>query len=167
VANTEEKKSHSLRGEIIMIRNITHPAKGLTAIELLITVGIVAVVVVFASPILSSMIWKSELDQAIEITESSVKQARETARFYAVDVMLQLQTDENREQQSITLSIPAMRKDAVLNEVKEEFVLPVGIQIISDERTVHFDSAGEVEWPAHVTIVSNQAKGKTREFVIE
>ena len=150
-----------------MVRTITHPTKGLTAIELLIVVGIVAVLVVFASPILSSMIWKSELEQAIEITEASVKQARDTARFYSMDVMMHLQAGENREQPSITLSIPAMRRDAVLNDVKEEFALPIGIQIVSDERIVHFDPAGEVERPAHVKIISSQAKGKTREFVIE
>jgi len=87
------------------------PGKGLTAIELLIIISIVALVVAFAAPMMKAMSPKSEFEQAIEITEASVEQARWTARFYKAEVFLRLETDENREQHSITLSVPKMQKD--------------------------------------------------------
>jgi len=143
------------------------PGKGLTAIELLIIISIVALVVAFAAPMMKAMSPKSEFEQAIEITEASVEQARWTARFYKAEVFLRLETDENREQHSITLSVPKMQKDLVLNEVKESFSLPIGIQIDSDNTIIHFDSTGEVELPAQILISSNQADYKSRLLVVE
>ena len=64
-----------------MIRTGIAPAKGLTAIELLIIISIVALLVAFAAPLIKTMSSKSEFEQAIEITEASVKHARWTARF--------------------------------------------------------------------------------------
>ena len=53
-----------------MIKTKIAPAKGLTAIELLIIISIVALIVAFAAPMIKTMSSKSEFEQAIEITES-------------------------------------------------------------------------------------------------
>jgi len=150
-----------------MIRTKLAPAKGLTAIELLIVISIVALLVAFAAPMIKTMSPKSEFEQAIEITEASVEQARWTARFYQTEVLLRLETDENQKRHSITLSVPKMQKDLVLNEVKEEFPLPNGIQIISDDTVILFDPHGEVELPAHLLISSNQAENKSHQLVVK
>jgi len=150
-----------------MIRTIIAPVKGLTAIELLIIMSIVALVVTFAVPVIIVMSPKSEFEQAIEITEESVAEARRTARFYRAEVLLHLETDENQKQQSITLSVPKMQKDLVLNEVKEKFPLPIGIQIVSDDTIIRFDPTGEVEIPSHILVSSNQAELKSRRLVVK
>jgi len=149
-----------------MIRKGIAPAKGLTAIELLIVISIVALLVAFAAPMIKTMSHKSEFEQAIEITEASVEQARWTARFYKAEVLLSLENDENQKQHSITLSVPQMQKDLVLNEVKEEFPLPNGIQIISDETIIRFNPAGEVELPAYILVSSSQAENESRQLVV-
>jgi len=143
------------------------PWKGLTAIELLIIISIIALIVAFAAPMMKAMSSKSEFEQAIEITEASVEQARWTARFYHAEVLLSLETDENQEQHSITLSVPKMRKDLVLNEVKERFPLPVGIQIASDDTIIRFDPTGKVESPTQILISSNQAEYKSHQLVVK
>ena len=149
-----------------MIKSKIGRVKGLTAIELLIIISIVALLVTFAAPMIKTMSSKSEFEQAIEITEASVEQARWTARFYQTEVLLRLETGENQKQHSITISVPKMQKDLVLNEVKEEFPLPIGIQIVSDDKIIRFDPTGEVEMPAHILVSSNQAEYKSRQLVI-
>lgn len=147
-----------------MVRIITSPEKGLTAIELLIIVSVVAVLVIFTAPLLSGS--KSEFDQAVKITESTVEQARQTARFYKTSVLIRLETDEQKNHQSITLSIPRMKSQSVLNEVTEEFQLPEGIQVISEDQVIHFDEQGEVAIPAQLLFVSDRLKDQSRQLVI-
>ena len=60
-----------------------------------------------------------------------------------------------------------MQKDLVLNEVKERFPLPNGIQIVSDDTIIRFDPAGEVEMPAYILISSSQAEYKSRQLVVK
>jgi len=133
---------------------------------LLIIISIIALIVAFAAPMMKAMSSKSEFEQAIEITEASVEQARWTARFYKAEVLLRLETDENQKQHAITLSVPKMQKDLVLNEVKERFPLPIGIQIVSDDTVIRFDPNGEVELPAHLLISSNQPEYKSHQLVV-
>jgi hypothetical protein len=143
------------------------PAKGASALELLIIAGAIAVLVAFASTIADFAKPKSELEQAITITESSVQLARKTARLYKTDVIMRLVVKDHEKQQSIVLSFPKMQKDPVLNEVKEEFVLPPGIQIVIDGEIVHFEPDGEVELPGQILVLSNQAENISHQFVIE
>jgi Tfp pilus assembly protein FimT len=147
-----------------MVRIITSPEKGLTAIELLIIVSVVAVLVIFTAPLLSGS--KSEFDQAVKITESTVEQARQTARFYKTNVLIRLETDEQKNHQSITLSIPRIKSQSVLNEVTEEFQLPEGIQVISEDQVIHFDERGEIAIPAQLLFVSDRLKDQSRQLVI-
>ena len=150
-----------------MIRTTGHAEKGMTALELLITVSVVAVLVAFTAPLISSLKSKSELEQAIEITESSVEQARATARIYKTDVLMRLEMDEQKKLQYIVISIPALKRDLALNEVKEDFALPSGFQALIDGETIRFDPKGEVEMPVVVTVVSNQADNASHLLVID
>jgi Tfp pilus assembly protein FimT len=147
-----------------MVRIITSPEKGLTAIELLIIVSVVAVLVIFTAPLLSGS--KSDFDQAVKITESTVEQARQTARFYKTSVLIRLETDEQKNHQSITLAIPRIKSQSVLNEVTEEFQLPEGIQVISEDQVIHFDERGEIAIPAQLLFVSDRLKDQSRQLVI-
>lgn len=149
-----------------MIKSKITQMKGLTAIELLIIISIVALVVAFATPMIKTLSSKSEFEQAIEITEASVKHARWTARFYKTEVLLRLEADENQQQHAITLSVPKMQQDLVLNEVKERFPLPIGIQIVSDDTIIRFDPTGQVKLPAHILLSSNQAEYKSHQLVV-
>ena len=131
------------------------------------TAGVVATLVAFAVPLVSSLKSKSELEQAIRITESSVQQARATARIYNTDVLMRLEMDEQKKLQYIVISVPALKRDNSLNEVKDEINLPHGFQALIDGETIHFDPRGEVEIPVAVTVVSNQADNASHLLVID
>lgn len=150
-----------------MVHRIGNGEKGLSAIELLIIASIVALVAVFATPMLSKALFNSDVKEAIDIIESSVENARETARYYQTEVIMRIETDEEQEQFAITVSIPSMRKDETMIEVQEEILLPAGVRVFSDERIIQFNADGEVELPAHTLLVFNQARDKGRQLVIE
>ena len=133
-----------------MDRSKIGPAKGVSALDLLIIAAALAIVAVIATTVVDFAKPKSELEQAIAITDSSVQHARKTARLYKTDVMMRLVVKDHDEQQTIVLSFPKMQKDPVLNEVNEEFVLPPGIQIVIDGEIVHFEPDGEVELPGQI-----------------
>ena len=59
-----------------------------------------------------------------------------------------------------------MQQDLVLNEVKESFPLPNGIQIVIEDTIIRFDPAGEVETPAYILVSSSQAEYKSRRLVV-
>lgn len=138
--------------------------KGLTAIELLIVVSILALIIIFAAPMIAGS--NRVFDEAIEITESSVEHARKTARFYKTDVVMRLETDEQQKLQSITVSIPQMQNSEALNEVKEAFPLPPGVQVSSAKETIRFDNKGELMMPAELLFKSEQLENQSRQLVI-
>jgi hypothetical protein len=113
------------------------------------------------------MMSRSDMKQAINITESSIQSAREAARIYNTDVLIHLEMDEEEKQQSIVLSIPALQKDPALNEVKEDYAVPFGFQVFIDGEILHIEPTGKVELPAHVKIFSNSGENPDHQLVID
>jgi len=150
-----------------MAHTATRRETGLTAIELLIIISIFAIVSIFAAPLLSKVAFPSDFQEAIKITESSVEHARHTARLYKTDVFLRFDSSEDDQRVVISLSIPMMRRHKTLIDVGEEFQLPAGIRVVSDEQVIHFNREGDVELPAHNLLVYNEAKDKNHLLVID
>lgn len=143
------------------------PARGFTAIELLIYASIGALIAAFAIPFVKQTIHQTELAQALEITEESIQQARRTARIYHTDVVMRIESDGSESQDAIHLSIPELQKDPALNMVTEEFALPEGVDIVSSDEVIRFDAAGEVEWPASLMIVSQKTGDLSEHLLIK
>ena len=141
--------------------------QGITAIEIIIITAVVAVLVAFASPLVSHFMSQPEMRQAIEITESSVEHARLKARLYKTDVVMYLAEYQAEKQQSIRLSFPQMQKDPALAELNQEFFLPVGIQLVSDEPLIRFDAEGKIGSPVRVYFIANQSDSRSRPMVID
>lgn len=141
--------------------------QGITAIELIIITAVVAVLVAFASPLVSRFMSQPELRQAIEITESSVEHARLKARLYKTDVVMHLAEYQAEKAQSIRLSFPNMQKDPALAELNQEFALPAGIQLVSDAPIIRFNAEGKVGLPAHLYFIANQSDRRSRPLVID
>ena len=143
------------------------PVKGFTAIELLIYASIGALIAAFAIPFVKHTIHQTELEQALKITEDSILQARRTARIYHTDVLMRIESEGDDSQDAIHLSIPEMQKNPTLNTVTEEFPLPEGVAIVSSDMVIRFDSAGEVEWPASLMIVSQKTGDLSEHLLIK
>lgn len=150
-----------------MERTCKRPAQGLTAIELLILISIAALIIVFALPMMSSAIWKTELDQAIEITEESVEQARTTARFYKTSVLMRLETGETDQLPHITLSVPRQQEDILMENIKANVALPEGIRFVNGDMMVQFNADGEVDLPVMIMMASHQDGAEIHSLKIE
>ena len=141
--------------------------EGFTAIELLVYVSAIALVLIFAVPFTKSSLQQSEVEQAMEIAEDSVKQARRSAMLLNTDVEMRIESDRAHDSDAITLVFPDLRRSAVLNEVQEEFALPEGVDIISSDAVIRFAPTGEVEWPATVLLVSQATADVGQQLRIE
>lgn len=141
--------------------------KGLTAIELLIITSVIALVAVFAAPMMSSVFLKSDLDKAEEITEESIQKARIAARFYNSDVTLRISASGELARHGITITIPRAGKDQLLGEVKEEFSLPVTVRVMSGDMLINFDADGEVDFPTMVMMATTDENFERRQLVVE
>ena len=150
-----------------MERTSKRPAQGLTAIELLILISIAALIIVFALPMMSSAIWKTERDQAIEITEESVKQARTAARFYKTDVLMRLEDGQMDQRPHITLSVPRQQKDILMDDVKANVALPEGIRFVNGDLVVQFNADGQVDLPVMVMMASHHDEEEIHSLMIE
>ena len=141
--------------------------KGLTAIELLIITSIIALIVVFATPMMNSVFAESDLDSAVEITEQSIHKARVAARLYDTYVVMRVEADQDMNPHSITILMPGKDTDELLGEWKEEFVLPDSVRIVSGNMLINFDAEGKVDFPAKLLIASIQDDFKQKEFIIQ
>lgn len=150
-----------------MFRRKTNGEKGITAVELLIIASIVALVAVFATPMLSNAIFRSEFQEAVNITEASIDRARETAKFYKTDVVLHFGNGEAAPQNVIRITIPEMQKNETMNEVGEEFLLPAGTELFAERSAVSFDAKGEPEPPGLTIVVFNTTKDKRKALKID
>jgi Tfp pilus assembly protein FimT len=150
-----------------MERTSKRPAQGLTVIELLILVSITALIIVFALPMMSSAIWKTELDQAVEITEESVEQARTAARFYKSDVLMRLEAGHTDQPPHITLSVPRKQKDILMDDIKADVALPEGIRFVNGDMVVQFNADGEVDLPVMIMMASHHDEEEIHSLMIE
>jgi hypothetical protein len=140
---------------------------GLTAIELLLITSVIAVITVFATPIVSSVFFDSDLDKAEDITEESIKKARLAARLYNSDVTMRISASGELARHGITITIPRASKDQLLGDVKEEFSLPVTVKVVSGDMLINFNADGEVDFPTMVMLATNEGNFEQREFVVE
>lgn len=143
------------------------PSQGFTAIELLIFASILALVIAFAIPMMGTAKHASKVEDALKITQDSVKQARRKARLYKTDVLLHIEAGENERPNAITLTLPNVHRDPNMNDFGDEFSLPEGVAVVSGDAVIHFDPNGVVDWPATVIIASDQAEDMSQLLRIE
>jgi type II secretory pathway pseudopilin PulG len=149
-----------------MERTRKSSARGITAIELLIIISVLAILVVFAAPVVSSAFWTSEVDEAVKVTEKSVREARALARLYQTNVVVRIESDEGRDP-LITVTVPSRHKDIDVGGVRDEVALPRDVQVLGGDVVVRFNPAGEVELPALVMLASSADTRGATKLIIE
>jgi prepilin-type N-terminal cleavage/methylation domain-containing protein len=150
------------------VRNIkTATTKGLTAIELLIVTSVIAVIAVFATPMMSSVFLETDLDKAVKITQDSIDKARISARLYNTSVFMTIGTIETSPGHAIKVLIPQKDKQQVLNDMEHIFPLPESVRVVSGDMLIQFDSNGQVDFPAMLLLASSDGELKRKEFLIK
>ena len=150
-----------------MGREATSPERVFTAIEFLIYVSIAALLLSFAAPLVDRATNRSQVNQAMAITEESIKQARRTARIYNTEVLIHIVSDGEESPDAIKLSVPNLQRHSSLNEVSEEFALPAGVDILSTDDVIQFDPSGEVDWPTMIVFTSPEAEDSGLRILVE
>jgi Tfp pilus assembly protein FimT len=148
-----------------------HPTKvqsrGFGVLEILIGLGVLLVVLAFASPSLSQATAKAELKAAVENMDLSVRMARSTARQLETDVIMHLETNPLDKPCSVTFSIPQENARTGSNSVLQDYQFPPGVRLESNVRSVRFDKRGMVESTTLLMLVSNQNEDLNERLVIE
>jgi prepilin-type N-terminal cleavage/methylation domain-containing protein len=140
--------------------------QGITAIELLIVISVLAILVVFAAPVVSSAFWTSEVDEAVKVAEKSVREARTLARLYQTNVVVRIESDKGQ-RPSITVTVPSRHKAIDVGEVRDEVALPGDVEVLGGDVMVQFNPAGEVDLPAMVMLASRADQRQAQKLIIE
>lgn len=127
--------------------------KGITLIEILLVLGLLAILASFAVPSVSGAVGKAEMKSALENIQYSLQTARRTARMTETEVSMHISPAEQEITQTITFWSP--RKGGASNKLQiQDFTLPPDIVLISDQDSFSFDERGLVEEPGRILLVS-------------
>ena len=140
--------------------------KGITLIEILLVLGLLAILASFAVPSVSGAVSKAEMKSTMENIQYSLDVARRTARMTETEVSMHISPAEPETTQTITFSSPG--KGGASNHLQiQDFTLPPEIALISDHDSFMFDERGLVEEPGRILLVSKVDESITSTIDIE
>ena len=142
-------------------------SRGISVLEILIALGLLVVIISFASPSLSNVTAKAELQSAVKNTEFSIRAARQTARILETDVIMHLHTDRKLKRHYISYSVPKRGQQQESVHVIQDFQYPAGIRLVSEKEFIHFDSRGVLESPVKLMLVSTVDDDINERLLIE
>ena len=134
-------------------REVTTKHK-VTAIEVMIAASAVFVLVVLAVPPLNQWTARSELKSAREILETSIVNARQTARIYQTEVVLSVQTGQGDSGTLTYTVISPQPSEYTLDFQEKKYSMPADVRLTSDRDIIRFNALGTVEPPAQLVLVS-------------
>ena len=141
--------------------------RGISLIEILLTLGVLAVLFSLASPALSNATARSELRAAVENMEFSVRMARNTARQLETEVIMHFNAGAHEERHSLTFSFPAGNQPAGSAALLQNFTFSPEIRLAPDAPSVHFDSRGMVDSSIQIMLVSSHDDAINQRLVID
>ena len=133
----------------------THSARqrGITLVEILIVVAVLAVLASFAVPSFGKATAQAELKAALENVQYSVDTARNIARMNGTSVSLDLGQAPGSEAFQLDFSSPNPNKSNLLRDL-QAYRLPEDIRLESEFESFLFDDRGMVAIPGTITLVS-------------
>ena len=135
------------------LKNAASNSKGITLIEILLVLGLLAILLSFAMPSVSGAVNKAEMKSTLENVQYSIQAARRTARTSETTISMNISASEQETAQTITFSSPG-KNGAGDNLPMQDFSLPPDIVLISDQDSFLFDKRGLVENPGRILLVS-------------
>ena len=138
------------------IKQFRHPAelsKGITLIEILMIVGILAVFMSFAVPSVSNAAIKAEMSAAVENLQYSIQMARKVSR--STESALEMHISPALGDVAQTISFTSTDGGQVHNTLQiQDFALPADIVLVSEIDSFVFNTRGLVHNPGSVSLVS-------------
>jgi len=141
--------------------------QGFTLIEILMILGLLVIMVSFASPSISSASTRAELRAGSENLQYSIRIARNAARMTESKVIMNLLEDADGQNQRITFSVSGPGLQAIGQLGLQEDRLPRDIRLVSDFPSYEFDGRGIVQNPGTITLVSRADESLTTSIMVE
>jgi prepilin-type N-terminal cleavage/methylation domain-containing protein len=138
------------------LQQLQHPvtrARGITLIEILLVISVMAIMVAFALPAADTATARAELKAAVENLEYSVGTARNVARMTESSISLDIESSTADAPQTISFSYPGQKSGKRGPDI-QSYSLPEGIELITDLERFVFDPRGMVEQPGRILLVS-------------
>jgi len=139
--------------------------RGITAVEILIVLGMMAVIMTFFANTFTRTTNRADLLLAVESVTFMAQSARNMARELETDVLMHVNTGVDGSNSSIDFSYPERSESLNSENLLQEFVLPSDIRLLTDESVIHFDARGLVVNPTSLLLIS-QSEGSMQESVI-
>jgi len=140
--------------------------KGITLIEILLVLGLLAILLSFAVPSVSGAVSKAEMKSTLENIQYSLQVARRTARVTESEVSMHITPAGQETTQTITFSSPG-KGGASSHPQIQDFTLPADIALITDHDSFIFDERGLVEEPGSILLVSKVDESVTSTIDID
>lgn len=125
-------------------------SKGITLVEILLVIALLAIVLSFAVPSIGSATASAEMTATVENVEYSIQTARNVARMNEAGVAVDFKRFVGEQAQVILFR----RLDPGPGTGIPEYSLPEDIELVSDQQSFVFDERGLVRNPGAIILVS-------------
>lgn len=137
-----------------MFQSTRARARGISVVEILMMLGVLAVIAAFASTSFGNATNRAELQAAAEGMNFSIQGARSTARELETEVIMHLETNRPDKQNSVSFSFPNRNAELGSSALPQEFLFPENVLLVTAETSIRFDSRGLVATPVQLRLVS-------------
>lgn len=145
-------------------KNYKFRCQGVTLIEILLVLGLLVIVISFASPTISSATTRTEMRAEAENIRYSIRIARNTARMNETTVRMNIHADPDAGVHRISYLVSDSSKgDAGL----QEYALDKDFMLISDQPHYDFDGRGIAKNPGQIVLAARNDASVSKNFDIE
>ena len=147
-----------------MNKNYKFRCQGVTLIEILLVVGLLVILISFASPTISNATTRTEMQAEAENIQYSIRIARNTARMNETEVRMNVHAGPDATIHRISFAVAdKSAQQAGLQEYKlnEDFLLT------TDYAYYDFDGRGIVQIPGQIILVARDDESVSRRFSVD
>lgn len=142
--------------------------RGLSLVEILIAVAVLAVITAIALPSPEKNSAKEEMRVAVENLQQAVYLARSTAMSKKTEVVMHIVSGGNPEHpDEVTFSFAKAAAGLDASALDQSYPFPPGVRLEASPNDVLFDSAGHVDRAARVALISDRDTGFNQRLLIE
>jgi prepilin-type N-terminal cleavage/methylation domain-containing protein len=147
-----------------MNKNYKFRCQGVTLIEILLVVGLLVILISFASPTISNATTRTQMQAEAENIQYSIRIARNTARMNETEVSMNVHAEPGAENHRISFVVSG---NAEHSTGLQEYKLDGDFLLASDYTHYDFDGRGIVKNPGQIVLMARDDETVTRSFAVE
>jgi prepilin-type N-terminal cleavage/methylation domain-containing protein len=147
-----------------MNKNYKFRCQGVTLIEILLVVGLLVILISFASPTISNATTRTQIQAEAENIRYSIRIARNTARMNETEVSMNVHAEPGAENHRISFVVSG---NAEHSTGLQEYKLDGDFLLASDYTHYDFDGRGIVKNPGQIVLMARDDETVTRTFAVE